>query len=72
MVTETEKKERIKQANIRRQTSQSTVFYEKKLYMKEWKKKHPSYMKDYLKEWKIRNKEKQKRYREIWNKKHPN
>jgi len=65
MLTENEKKEHIKQANIRWRTRQPEAFkksigkWNRKHpnYMKEWNKKHPNHKKDYLKE---------------WNKKHPN
>jgi hypothetical protein len=76
MLTENEKKEHIKQANIRWRTRQPEAF---KKTIGKWNRKHPNYMKEwnkkhpnYLKEWKSRNKEKQRQYREIWNKKHPN
>ena len=65
MLTENEKKEHIKQANIRRRTRHPEVF---KKTIGEWQKKHPTY----LKEWRSRNREKQRQYSEIWNKKHPN
>ena len=65
MLTENEKEENIKQANIRRRTRHPEVF---KKTIGEWQKKRPTY----LKEWRSRNREKQRQYSEIWNEKHPN
>jgi len=80
MLTENEKKERIKQANIQWRTRQPEASGKgskehpnyRKDYLKEWNEKHPNYMKDYLKEWRSRNSEKQRQYKEIWNKNHSN
>jgi len=44
MLTESEEKEHIKQANIQWRTRQLET-------LAKWNKKHPNYMKDYLKEW---------------------
>ena len=60
VITENEKKEYIKQVNMRSRTIHPEAF-KKTLgkwrekhpnYMKEWNEKHPNYMKDYMKEWK--------------------
>ena len=72
MLTENEKKEYVKQANIRWRTRQTEAF--KKTigkwsvnhpnYKKEWSKNHPNYMK----EWRNNH----PNYKKEWNEKHPN
>ena len=83
MLTENEKKEYVKQANIRWRTRQTEAF--KKTigkwsvnhpnYMKEWSNNHPNYMKEwrkihpnYKKEWSNNH----PNYKKEWSNNHPN
>jgi len=65
MLTENEKKEYVKQANIRRRTIQPGSF---KKTIGKWNEKHPNYLKDYLKEWR----KKHPNYMKEWKAIHPN
>jgi hypothetical protein len=65
VLIENDKKESVRQADMRWRTRQPEVF---KKVIGKWGEKHPNYKKDYMKEWH----EKHPNYGKEWNEKHPN
>jgi len=65
VLIENDKKESVRQADMRWRTRQPEVF---KKVIGKWGEKHPNYRKDYMKEWN----EKHPNYEKEWNEKHPN